>query len=72
MQAAWLLGALVVPHLLSFGHGARGHGREWEGVWGGALEEERDRESLMLKVSVGGALWAQDEVFRWAKKSNGA
>ncbi|GAB1292009.1 C-type lectin domain family 11 member A [Apodemus speciosus] len=49
MQAAWLLGALVVPQLLSFGHGARGPGREWEGGWGGALEEERERESLTLK-----------------------
>ncbi|XP_028641633.1 C-type lectin domain family 11 member A isoform X2 [Grammomys surdaster] len=49
MQAAWLLGAVVVPQLLSFGHGARGPGREWEGGWGGALEEERERESLMLK-----------------------
>lgn len=56
MQAAWLLGALVVPQLLSFGHGARGLGREWEGGWGGALEKERERESMMLKVSVGGAL----------------
>lgn len=72
MQAAWLLGAVVVPQLLSFGHGARGQGMEWEGGWGGALEEERERESLMLKVSVGGALWAWDEVLRWAKKSNGA
>uniref|UniRef100_A0A2K5Q4G8 C-type lectin domain containing 11A n=1 Tax=Cebus imitator TaxID=2715852 RepID=A0A2K5Q4G8_CEBIM len=49
MQAAWLLGALVVPQLLSFGHGARGAEREWEGVWGGAQEEEREREALMLK-----------------------
>ncbi|XP_012982404.1 C-type lectin domain family 11 member A isoform X2 [Mesocricetus auratus] len=49
MKAAWLLGALVVPQLLGFGHGARGPGREWAGGWGGALEEERQRESLMLK-----------------------
>lgn len=49
MQAAWLLGALVVPQLLSFGHGARGPGREWEGVWGGVLEEEREQGSLTLK-----------------------
>lgn len=54
MQAAWLLGALVVPQLLSFSHGARGAEREWEGVWGGAQEEEREREALMLKVSWGG------------------
>ena len=26
-------------------------GREWEGGWGGAQEEEREREALMLKVS---------------------
>ena len=38
MQAAWLLGA-------------RGSEREWEGGWGGAQEEEREREALMLKVS---------------------
>ncbi|XP_035142633.2 C-type lectin domain family 11 member A isoform X2 [Callithrix jacchus] len=49
MPAAWLLGALVIPQLLSFGHGARGAEREWEGVWGGAQEEEREREALMLK-----------------------
>uniref|UniRef100_G3S748 C-type lectin domain containing 11A n=1 Tax=Gorilla gorilla gorilla TaxID=9595 RepID=G3S748_GORGO len=49
MQAAWLLGALVVPQLLGFGHGARGAEREWEGGWGGAQEEEREREALMLK-----------------------
>ncbi|XP_062948301.1 C-type lectin domain family 11 member A [Cynocephalus volans] len=49
MQAAWLFGALVVPQLLGFGHGARGAEREWEGVWGGAQEEEREREALMLK-----------------------
>ncbi|XP_025279913.3 C-type lectin domain family 11 member A [Canis lupus dingo] len=49
MQAAWLLGALVVPQLLGFSHGARGADREWEGVWGGAQEEEREREALMLK-----------------------
>uniref|UniRef100_A0A8D2DT98 C-type lectin domain family 11 member A n=1 Tax=Sciurus vulgaris TaxID=55149 RepID=A0A8D2DT98_SCIVU len=49
MQAAWLFGALVVPQLLGFGHGARGVEREWEGGWGGALEEEREREALMLK-----------------------
>ncbi|XP_038169874.1 C-type lectin domain family 11 member A [Arvicola amphibius] len=53
MQAAWLLGALVVPQLLGFGHGARGPGRDWEGGWGGALEEERKRESLMLKEALG-------------------
>lgn len=51
MQAAWLLGALVVPQLLGFSHGARGAEREWEGDWGGAQEEEREREALMLKVS---------------------
>lgn len=51
MQAAWLLGALVVPQLLGFSHGARGAEREWEGGWGGAQEEEREREALMLKVS---------------------
>ncbi|XP_047385061.1 C-type lectin domain family 11 member A isoform X2 [Sciurus carolinensis] len=49
MQAAWLFGVLVVPQLLGFGHGARGVEREWEGGWGGALEEEREREALMLK-----------------------
>ncbi|XP_008843385.1 C-type lectin domain family 11 member A [Nannospalax galili] len=49
MQTAWLLGVLVVPQLLGFSHGARGAQREWEGGWGGALEEERDREALMLK-----------------------
>ncbi|KAG8521456.1 C-type lectin domain family 11 member A [Galemys pyrenaicus] len=49
MQAAWLLGALVVPQLLGLGHGARGAEREWEGAWGGAQEEEREREALMLK-----------------------
>ncbi|XP_007955810.1 C-type lectin domain family 11 member A [Orycteropus afer afer] len=49
MRAAWLLGALVVPQLLGYGHGARGVEREWEGGWGGAQEEERERESLMLK-----------------------
>ncbi|XP_045712365.1 C-type lectin domain family 11 member A [Phyllostomus hastatus] len=49
MQAAWLLGALVVPQLLGFSHGARGAEREWEGGWGGAQEEEREREALMLK-----------------------
>lgn len=51
MQAAWLLGALVVPQLLGISHGARGADREWEGGWGGAQEEEREREALMLKVS---------------------
>lgn len=51
MRAAWLLGALVVPQLLGFSHGARGAEREWEGGWGGAQEEEREREALMLKVS---------------------
>ncbi|VFV32231.1 c-type lectin domain family 11 member [Lynx pardinus] len=49
MQAAWLLGALVVPQLLGISHGARGADREWEGGWGGAQEEEREREALMLK-----------------------
>ncbi|XP_004646455.1 C-type lectin domain family 11 member A [Octodon degus] len=49
MQAAWLLGALVVPQLLGFGHGARGTEEQWEGGWGGALEEEQEREALMLK-----------------------
>uniref|UniRef100_A0A8C9DQL0 C-type lectin domain containing 11A n=1 Tax=Prolemur simus TaxID=1328070 RepID=A0A8C9DQL0_PROSS len=49
MQAAWLFGALVIPQLLGFGHGARGAEREWEGGWGGAQEEEREREALMLK-----------------------
>ncbi|KAM4800726.1 C-type lectin domain family 11 member A [Urocitellus parryii] len=49
MQTAWLFGALVVPQLLGFGYGARGVEREWEGGWGGALEEEREREALMLK-----------------------
>ncbi|KAM5295712.1 C-type lectin domain family 11 member A [Glossophaga mutica] len=49
MQAAWLLGALVVPQLLGFSHGAWGAEREWEGGWGGAQEEEREREALMLK-----------------------
>ena len=49
MQAAWLLGALVVPQLLGFSHGAQGAEREWEGGWGGAQEEEREREALMLK-----------------------
>lgn len=53
MQAAWLFGALVVPQLLGCGYGARGVQREWEGGWGGALEEEREREALMLKVSCG-------------------
>lgn len=50
MQAAWLLGALVIPQLLGFSHGAE---REWEGGWGDAQEEEREREALMLKVSWG-------------------
>lgn len=49
MQAAWLLGALVVPQLLGFSHGARGAEREWEEGWGGAQEEEREREALMMK-----------------------
>ncbi|XP_058136679.1 C-type lectin domain family 11 member A [Dasypus novemcinctus] len=49
MWASWLLGALVVPQLLGLGRGARGAGREWEGAWGGAQEEEREREALMLK-----------------------
>ncbi|KFO26174.1 Testicular acid phosphatase [Fukomys damarensis] len=47
MQAAWVFGALVVPQLLGFGQGARGTERE-EG-WGGTLEEEQERETLMLK-----------------------
>ena len=51
MQAVWLLGALVVPQLLGFRHGAWGAEREWEGAWGGSQEEEREREALMLKVS---------------------
>ncbi|EPQ16025.1 C-type lectin domain family 11 member A [Myotis brandtii] len=58
MQAAWLLGALVVPQLLGFSHGARGAEREWEGGWGGAQEEEREREALMLKVSGWGMVTA--------------
>jgi hypothetical protein len=62
MQAAWLFGALVVPQLLGFGHGARGAQREWEGGWGGALEEEREREALMLKVSGRLELWAWEGV----------
>nr|XP_008505769.1 PREDICTED: C-type lectin domain family 11 member A [Equus przewalskii] len=49
MQAAWLLGALVVPQLLGCSHGAQAADREWEGGWGGAQEEEREREALMLK-----------------------
>lgn len=49
MQAAWLLGVLVVPQLLGFGQGARGAEREWTGGWGGAVEEEQDSEALMLK-----------------------
>ncbi|XP_004694093.1 PREDICTED: C-type lectin domain family 11 member A [Condylura cristata] len=49
MQAAWLLGALVVPQLLGLGLGARGAEREQEGAWGGAREEEQEREALMLK-----------------------
>ncbi|KAM9633431.1 C-type lectin domain family 11 member A [Trichechus inunguis] len=49
MRAAWLLGALVVPQLLGYGHGVQGAEREWEGGWGGAQEEEREREALMLK-----------------------
>lgn len=53
MQAAWLLGALVVPQLLGCSHGAQAADREWEGGWGGAQEEEREREALMLKVSWG-------------------
>lgn len=53
MQAAWLLGALVVPQLLGLSHAAQGAEREWEGGWGGAQEEEREREALMLKVSRG-------------------
>lgn len=57
MQAAWLLGALVVPQLLGISHGARGADREWEGGWGGAQEEEREREALMLKVSCLGLCW---------------
>ncbi|XP_036689388.1 C-type lectin domain family 11 member A isoform X2 [Balaenoptera musculus] len=49
MHAVWLLGALVVPQLLGFRHGAWGAEREWEGAWGGSQEEEREREALMLK-----------------------
>ncbi|KAM6223462.1 C-type lectin domain family 11 member A [Rhynchocyon petersi] len=49
MQAAWLLGALVVPQLLGYGQAARGAEREWEGGWGDAQEDEREREALMLK-----------------------
>ncbi|XP_069313806.1 C-type lectin domain family 11 member A isoform X1 [Eulemur rufifrons] len=65
MQAAWLFGALVIPQLLGFGHGARGAEREWEGGWGGAQEEEREREALMLKVSCGvGTLRANPEFGR--------
>lgn len=63
MQAAWLLGALVVPQLLGFSHGAQGAEREWEGGWVSAQKEEQEREALMLKVSWGvldsvGELWA--------------
>ncbi|XP_006868201.1 PREDICTED: C-type lectin domain family 11 member A [Chrysochloris asiatica] len=49
MQAAWLLGALVVPQLLGYGQEAGGTQREWEGGWGDAQEEELEREALMLK-----------------------
>ncbi|XP_003801495.1 C-type lectin domain family 11 member A [Otolemur garnettii] len=49
MHAAWFLGALVISQLLGFGHGAREAEREWEGGWGGTLEEEQEREALMLK-----------------------
>uniref|UniRef100_G3U6S3 C-type lectin domain family 11 member A n=1 Tax=Loxodonta africana TaxID=9785 RepID=G3U6S3_LOXAF len=49
MRTAWLLGALVVPQLLGYGHGAQEAEREWEGGWGGSQEEEREREALMLK-----------------------
>ncbi|KAF6287784.1 C-type lectin domain containing 11A [Rhinolophus ferrumequinum] len=49
MQSAWLLGALVVPQLLGLSPGTQGAEREWEGDWGGAQEEEREREALMLK-----------------------
>lgn len=49
MKSAWFLGALVVPQLLGLSSGARGAEREWEGGWGGAQEEEQEREALMLK-----------------------
>ncbi|XP_007531385.1 C-type lectin domain family 11 member A [Erinaceus europaeus] len=49
MQAAWFLGALVVLQLLGFGYGAQGIQRGWEGAWGGAQDEEQEREALMLK-----------------------
>ncbi|KAM5237447.1 C-type lectin domain family 11 member A [Ctenodactylus gundi] len=49
MGAAWFFRVLMVSQLLGSGHGARGAEREWEGGWGGALEEEREREALMLK-----------------------
>lgn len=51
MQAAWLLGALVVPQLLGFSHGVWGAQREREGGCASPQEEEREREALMLKVS---------------------
>ncbi|XP_026934948.1 C-type lectin domain family 11 member A [Sagmatias obliquidens] len=49
MQAAWLLGALVVPQLLGFSHGVWGAQREREGGCASPQEEEREREALMLK-----------------------
>lgn len=75
MQSAWLLGALVVPQLLGLSPGTQGAEREWEGDWGGAQEEEGEREALMLKVSWevlglsgehcgSGEPWAWEEGFR--------
>ncbi|XP_075393437.1 C-type lectin domain family 11 member A [Tenrec ecaudatus] len=49
MRAAWLLGTLVVPQLLGYGYGARRAEGEWADGWGDAQEEERERETLMLK-----------------------
>ncbi|XP_059940235.1 C-type lectin domain family 11 member A isoform X2 [Mesoplodon densirostris] len=49
MQAVWLLGALVVPQLLGFSHGAWGAQREREGGCGVPQDEEQEREALMLK-----------------------
>ncbi|XP_006897343.1 PREDICTED: C-type lectin domain family 11 member A [Elephantulus edwardii] len=49
MQAAWLLGALVFPQLLGYGQGAQEAEGDWEGGWGDAQAEEREREALMLK-----------------------
>lgn len=66
----------MVPQLLGFGHGARGTEREWEGGWGGALEEEREREALMLKVSHGlGGRYGPGRgisgLGKWARRSDG-